>query len=59
MVTSRNFIEGVELDKVSYIEKGLKMLDAWEKKGESALLGNTNARVLTAGDKTPSKWDDI
>lgn len=58
MITSRNFIEGVEMDKAQYIEKGLRMLDEWEKQGESALLGKS-VKTITGGNAAKTSWEDI
>jgi hypothetical protein len=46
---STSFIESVDLQNGIFEEKGLQMLEEWEKKGDSLLFGDSKTELLTAG----------
>lgn len=43
---SSNFIESVDLQNGVYEEEAIKMLEEWEKKGESLILGDTKSSLI-------------
>lgn len=49
MELSENFLDGVDLQNGVYEEKGLEMLEKWEKEGLSLILGEEKNLLLTQG----------
>lgn len=49
MELSENFMDGVDLQNGVYEEKGLEMLEKWEKEGLSLILGEEKNLLLTQG----------
>ncbi len=58
MELSANFMESIDLQNGVYEEKGLEMLDQWEKEGISFLLGDQK-QVLIAEGNNPNKYIDL
>ncbi|MCU0353160.1 MAG: hypothetical protein MUD08_05385 [Cytophagales bacterium] len=58
MELSANFMESVDLQNGVYEEKGLEMLEQWEKEGISFLLGDQK-QVLIAEGNNPNKYIDL
>lgn len=60
MELSQNFMDGVDLQNGVYEEKGLAMLEAWEKEGMSLILGDEKALLLGQGTNSisPINIDD-
>ncbi len=46
MEMSNNFMDSVDLQNGVFEEEGLKMLEKWEKEGESLLLGDEKQHLL-------------
>ncbi len=58
MEMSANFMESIDLQNGVYEEKGLDMLEQWEKEGISFLLGDQK-QVLIAEGNNPNKYIDL
>lgn len=52
MELSQTFMDGVDLQNGVYEEKGLEMLEKWEKEGMSLLLGDDKNILLTEGSNS-------
>ncbi len=50
MDLSTNFMDSVDLQNGIFEEEGLKMLEMWEKEGESLLLGDEKQNLLEAAN---------
>jgi phage shock protein A len=50
MELSSNFMDSIDLQNGVYEEKGLEMLEQWEKEGMSLLLGDDKTLLLTQGN---------
>jgi hypothetical protein len=46
METSQNFMDGVDLQNGVFEEKGLKMLEEWEKNADSFILGDDKDKIV-------------
>lgn len=58
MELSANFMESIDLQNGVYEEKGLDMLEKWEKEGISFLLGDEKQTLIAAGNN-PNKYIDL
>lgn len=58
MELSANFMESIDLQNGVYEEKGLDMLEKWEKEGISFLLGDEKQNLIAAGNN-PNKYIDL
>lgn len=56
MDVSKGFLDGVDLDNLVYEEDALNQLEAWEKKSQNLLLGNTTTNVRVDA-KSPVRID--
>lgn len=54
---SKGFIETSDLQNLIYEEDALKLLDEWEKKGDSILLGDEKASILSQAYDANSELD--
>lgn len=54
---SQGFIESSDLKNLVYEEDALKLLDEWEKKGDSILLGDEKASILSQAYDANSELD--
>jgi len=52
MELSENFMSSIDLQKGIFEEKGLELLEKWEKQGESLLLGQEKKNFLEESDLT-------
>jgi hypothetical protein len=52
MELSENFMSSIDLQKGIFEEKGLELLEKWEKQGESLLLGQEKQNFLEESDLT-------
>ncbi len=50
MELSANFMDSIDLQNGVYEEKGLEMLDKWEKEGVSFLLGDQKQQLIDQGN---------
>lgn len=48
MEISQSFMDGIDLQNGVFEEKGLEMLEKWEKEGSSFLLGNQKDAIINA-----------
>jgi hypothetical protein len=46
MELSESFMQGVDLQNGIFEEKGIQMLEAWEKDADSWLLGNEKSQIV-------------
>jgi len=58
MELSANFMESIDLQNGVYEEKGLEMLEKWEKEGISFLLGDQKQALIAEGNN-PNKYIDL
>lgn len=49
MDVSTNFMDSIDLQNGVFEEEGMKMLEKWEKEGNSLLLGEDKAKLLNEG----------
>jgi hypothetical protein len=47
MDVSKNFMEGIDLQNGVFEEKGLKMLEEWEKNADSLILGDDKTNLIS------------
>lgn len=57
MSLSENFMQSIDLQNGVFEEKGLKMLEQWEKQSDSLLLGDEKDLILTEIDQTGDVLD--
>lgn len=51
MDTSQNFMDGIDLQNGVFEEKGLEMLEQWEKDADSWLLGDEKEKLIAESNK--------
>lgn len=54
---SENFMQGVDLQNGVFEEKGMKMLEEWEKNADSWLLGSDKAQIVAAANDEQNSLD--
>ena len=59
MEVSQSFMDGIDLQNGVFEEKGLEMLEKWEKDADSWVLGNTEKTQIIADAKNDGKILDV
>jgi len=57
MELSANFMDSIDLQNGVYEERGLEMLEKWEKEGISFLLGDQKQLLIDQGNNPRSTLD--
>jgi len=57
MEMSENFMDGIDLQNGVFEEKGLNMLEKWEKDADSWILGDDKAKLVSDGNSDHTELD--
>jgi hypothetical protein len=57
MEVSQNFLDGVDLQEGAFEEKGMEMLEKWEKDADSWLLGDEKDSIIEASNDENQQLD--